>query len=154
MATAVCTHVAEHLKNVKPKTKGCESAQNGDSWSPADVPGVWHVGCCDSSKNRHARAHFHSTQHPLIQSAERARTGGGVTSTRCICRGRCGGSSIFGAQKNFAGGAAPRKGPEDSARLESDFAESDPKGRFWPKSGYFPAAVFTTKITGSLVSIC
>jgi uncharacterized UBP type Zn finger protein len=30
-----------------------------------------HVGCCDSSKNRHARAHFHATQHPIIQSAER-----------------------------------------------------------------------------------
>jgi uncharacterized UBP type Zn finger protein len=30
-----------------------------------------HVGCCDSSKNRHARAHFNETQHPLIQSAER-----------------------------------------------------------------------------------
>jgi hypothetical protein len=29
------------------------------------------VGCCDSSKNRHARAHFHETNHPLIQSAER-----------------------------------------------------------------------------------
>jgi hypothetical protein len=24
MATAVCSHVAEHLKNVKPQTKGCE----------------------------------------------------------------------------------------------------------------------------------
>jgi hypothetical protein len=29
------------------------------------------VGCCDSSKGRHARAHFHETKHPLIQSAER-----------------------------------------------------------------------------------
>jgi uncharacterized UBP type Zn finger protein len=30
-----------------------------------------HVGCCDSSKNRHARAHFHAEGHPLIQSAEK-----------------------------------------------------------------------------------
>jgi uncharacterized UBP type Zn finger protein len=30
-----------------------------------------HVGCCDSSKNTHARKHFHSTHHPIIQSAER-----------------------------------------------------------------------------------
>jgi hypothetical protein len=29
------------------------------------------VGCCDSSKNRHARAHFNETKHPLIQSAQR-----------------------------------------------------------------------------------
>jgi uncharacterized UBP type Zn finger protein len=30
-----------------------------------------HVGCCDSSEGRHARGHFHQTQHPLIQSAEK-----------------------------------------------------------------------------------
>lgn len=28
------------------------------------------VGCCDSSKNRHATEHFHATRHPLGQSAE------------------------------------------------------------------------------------
>jgi CPA1 family monovalent cation:H+ antiporter len=29
-----------------------------------------HVGCCDSSPNRHASAHFKSTSHPVMQSAE------------------------------------------------------------------------------------
>jgi uncharacterized UBP type Zn finger protein len=29
-----------------------------------------HVGCCDSSKNKHATGHFHATQHPIIQSIE------------------------------------------------------------------------------------
>jgi Zn-finger in ubiquitin-hydrolases and other protein len=29
-----------------------------------------HVGCCDSSKNKHATAHFHATSHPLVQSME------------------------------------------------------------------------------------
>ncbi|MET0727865.1 MAG: UBP-type zinc finger domain-containing protein [Acidimicrobiales bacterium] len=29
-----------------------------------------HVGCCDSSPNRHASAHFHATMHPLVQSFE------------------------------------------------------------------------------------
>lgn len=29
-----------------------------------------HIGCCDSSPNRHATAHFHATQHHLIQSFE------------------------------------------------------------------------------------
>jgi len=29
-----------------------------------------HVGCCDSSKNKHATKHFHSTSHPLIRSIE------------------------------------------------------------------------------------
>ncbi len=28
-----------------------------------------HVGCCDSSPGRHATAHFHETQHPIMRSA-------------------------------------------------------------------------------------
>ena len=26
-----------------------------------------HVGCCDSSPNRHATKHFHATGHPIIE---------------------------------------------------------------------------------------
>jgi hypothetical protein len=29
-----------------------------------------HVGCCDSSPNRHARAHAYSTGHPIVSSLE------------------------------------------------------------------------------------
>ncbi len=29
-----------------------------------------HVGCCDSSPDRHATAHFHESGHPVMQSAE------------------------------------------------------------------------------------
>jgi uncharacterized UBP type Zn finger protein len=29
-----------------------------------------HVGCCDSSKNKHARKHFHHFNHPIVRSAE------------------------------------------------------------------------------------
>ena len=29
-----------------------------------------HVGCCDSSPNKHATRHFHASQHPLIRSIE------------------------------------------------------------------------------------
>jgi hypothetical protein len=29
-----------------------------------------HIGCCDSSPKRHARAHFHSAKHPVIASFE------------------------------------------------------------------------------------
>jgi len=29
-----------------------------------------HIGCCDSSPNRHATAHAHQTGHPVIRSAE------------------------------------------------------------------------------------
>ena len=29
-----------------------------------------HVGCCDSSKNRHATKHFQSSGHAVMQSLE------------------------------------------------------------------------------------
>jgi uncharacterized UBP type Zn finger protein len=29
-----------------------------------------HVGCCDSSPNKHATKHFHDTSHPIVQSVE------------------------------------------------------------------------------------
>ena len=29
-----------------------------------------YVGCCDSSRNRHASAHFWATQHPIVRSAQ------------------------------------------------------------------------------------
>jgi len=29
-----------------------------------------HVGCCDSSKNKHATKHFRTTDHPVVQSFE------------------------------------------------------------------------------------
>jgi uncharacterized UBP type Zn finger protein len=29
-----------------------------------------HVGCCDSSRGRHATAHFHDVGHPVMKSIE------------------------------------------------------------------------------------
>lgn len=29
-----------------------------------------YVGCCDSSKNKHARAHYEASGHPIIRSIE------------------------------------------------------------------------------------
>ncbi|HTJ29685.1 MAG TPA: UBP-type zinc finger domain-containing protein [Acidobacteriaceae bacterium] len=68
-----CSHVKEYVKQVKPSSKGCEEClKTGDQWVHLRMcTECGHVGCCDSSKNRHARAHFHETQHPIIQSAER-----------------------------------------------------------------------------------
>ena len=70
---STCSHIPEHLKKVKPRSKGCEEClAMGDTWVHLRMCLEYgHVGCCDSSKNRHARAHFHQTQHPLIQSAEK-----------------------------------------------------------------------------------
>jgi uncharacterized UBP type Zn finger protein len=70
---AKCTHEKDHVKNVKPSNKGCEDClKTGDTWVHLRMClECGHVGCCDSSKNRHARAHFHATEHPIVRSAER-----------------------------------------------------------------------------------
>ncbi len=72
MAT-VCTHL-DQIKNVSPRTPHvCEEcSKTGDSWVHLRMClECGHVGCCDSSKNKHATKHFHETQHPIMQSAER-----------------------------------------------------------------------------------
>ena len=45
--------------------------KSGDSWVHLRLClECGHVGCCDSSKNKHATKHFHRTKHPLIRSIE------------------------------------------------------------------------------------
>ena len=66
-----CTHL-DQIKSVKPKTKGCEEClKMGDSWVHLRLClSCGHVGCCDSSKNKHATKHFRSTKHPIVRSQE------------------------------------------------------------------------------------
>jgi len=66
-----CTHRKE-IHNVKPKTRGCEEClKMGDTWVHLRLClSCGHVGCCDSSKNKHATKHFHATKHPIIQTLE------------------------------------------------------------------------------------
>jgi uncharacterized UBP type Zn finger protein len=66
-----CTHLDE-IQDVKPKTKGCEEClKTGSSWVHLRLCLVCgHVGCCDSSPNKHATKHFHKTHHPIIRSFE------------------------------------------------------------------------------------
>ena len=68
---ATCTHVSE-IKDVKPHTEGCEEClQTGDSWVKLRMCLVCgHVGCCDSSRNKHATRHFEATSHPVMRSDE------------------------------------------------------------------------------------
>jgi uncharacterized UBP type Zn finger protein len=68
--TSTCAHLAD-LEAVTPHTpQGCEEClQSGSSWVHLRLClNCGHVGCCDSSPNKHATAHFHSTHHPVIQS--------------------------------------------------------------------------------------
>ena len=66
-----CSHLDQIKKGVKPKTPdGCEEClQTGDEWVHLRLClTCGHVGCCDSSKNKHATKHFHATKHPIIKS--------------------------------------------------------------------------------------
>lgn len=67
--TSNCTHLKD-LETVTPHAQGCEEClQSGSSWIHLRLClSCGHVGCCDSSPNRHATAHFHATNHPVIQS--------------------------------------------------------------------------------------
>jgi hypothetical protein len=67
----VCMHVAE-IKEATPSSRGCEECLRlGDSWVHLRLClSCGHVGCCDSSKNRHATAHFWTTRHPIVRSLE------------------------------------------------------------------------------------
>lgn len=66
-----CSHRAM-IREVTPRTDGCEEClAMGDTWVHLRVCRTCgHVGCCDESKNRHARKHYHATGHPIIQSLE------------------------------------------------------------------------------------
>jgi len=66
-----CAHTAS-IVPVTPSARGCEEClKTGDWWVHLRLCRTCgHVGCCDSSPNRHATAHFHETGHPLIRSAE------------------------------------------------------------------------------------
>jgi uncharacterized UBP type Zn finger protein len=64
-----CTHI-DQVKDVKPSADGCEDClKTGDTWVELPMCLICgHVGCCNSSKNKHATKHFMETGHPLIQS--------------------------------------------------------------------------------------
>lgn len=69
--TSECTHV-DSARRVSPGSDGCEEClRTGDSWVHLRIClSCGHVGCCDSSKNKHATAHFRKFGHPLIKSLE------------------------------------------------------------------------------------
>jgi hypothetical protein len=64
-------HVAA-IRPVRPRTNGCEECLRlGTPWVHLRLClTCGHVGCCDSSPMRHARAHAHMGGHPIVQSME------------------------------------------------------------------------------------
>jgi len=67
----VCSHLGR-IRSVFPSAPGCEECIGiGDEWVHLRLCLVCgHVGCCDTSKNKHATAHFHTTGHPVMKSIE------------------------------------------------------------------------------------
>jgi uncharacterized UBP type Zn finger protein len=68
---ARCSHL-NAIKVSTTHTRVCEECvQIGDAWVHLRLClECGHVGCCDSSKNRHATRHFRQSRHPLIRSIE------------------------------------------------------------------------------------
>jgi CPA2 family monovalent cation:H+ antiporter-2 len=66
-----CTHL-KMAHAVMPSARGCEEClRMGDTWVHLRIcMTCGHVGCCDSSKNRHASKHYPATEHPIIKSLE------------------------------------------------------------------------------------
>jgi hypothetical protein len=69
-------HHFEHLQKVPgaaaSHAKGCEECvRMGAQWVHLrECLVCGHVGCCDSSPNKHASKHFHAVQHPVMRSVE------------------------------------------------------------------------------------
>lgn len=69
MASSGCAHL-DQIHDVTPSSQGCEEClETGDRWVHLRLClACGHVGCCDSSPNRHATAHHHSSGHAIIRS--------------------------------------------------------------------------------------
>jgi EmrB/QacA subfamily drug resistance transporter len=70
-----CGH-ADLVLDVAPRTQGCEEClRSGEGWVHLRVClSCGHVGCCDSSRRRHATAHFWATAHPIVRSLQPGET--------------------------------------------------------------------------------
>lgn len=74
---ADCPHGAAS-EPVLPRSTGCaDCRREGLEWVHLRIClGCGHVGCCDSSPGRHARAHHERSDHPLMASLEPGETWG------------------------------------------------------------------------------
>jgi uncharacterized UBP type Zn finger protein len=72
MSEVTCTHLDQVLVDRPDQVPGCEDCLKiGAHWLHLRVCRTCgHVGCCDSSPNRHATHHAHETDHPIVTSGE------------------------------------------------------------------------------------
>jgi hypothetical protein len=67
-----CTHL-DQIVNPDPDSWGCVDclALDREDWVHLRLcETCGHIGCCDQSPLRHATAHAHGTEHPIIRSYE------------------------------------------------------------------------------------
>jgi len=66
-----CKHT-DQIKFTTTTKHVCEECvKMGDKWVHLRLCLICgSVGCCDSSKNKHATKHFKATKHPLVRSIE------------------------------------------------------------------------------------
>ncbi|TRW44587.1 UBP-type zinc finger domain-containing protein [Georgenia yuyongxinii] len=70
---AICTHLETIDDTVTADgAPGCEDCLAiGARWVHLRAcQFCGHIGCCDSSPNKHARGHSHGTGHPIVRSYE------------------------------------------------------------------------------------
>jgi uncharacterized UBP type Zn finger protein len=68
-----CTHLEDiQLTELPAEVDGCDDClRMGGKWLHLRIClTCGHVGCCDSSPNRHATEHHHETAHPIVRSLE------------------------------------------------------------------------------------
>ena len=66
-----CSH-RDQINDVKPRSTGCEEClKQGEKWVQLRMClKCGNVGCCDSSKGRHATAHFEASGHPIMRTLQ------------------------------------------------------------------------------------
>lgn len=68
---AACGHLQELPDQVTPASECEDCVREGTEWVHLRrCLGCGHVGCCNSSPQRHATAHWQATEHPVAASAE------------------------------------------------------------------------------------
>ena len=67
-----CLHLSQINENMNGNTKGCEECEKiGSDWVHLRLClSCGHVGCSDSSVNKHGTKHYQETRHPIIKSYE------------------------------------------------------------------------------------
>jgi uncharacterized UBP type Zn finger protein len=72
MMSQICAHLDQILVPRPDHVAGCEDCLKvGGTWVHLRVCRTCgHIGCCDSSPNRHATQHVHESDHPIVTSVE------------------------------------------------------------------------------------